>query len=141
MAEVRAAAGAAGVVGREAEDSQIGRALAAVTGGVRAVAVRGEPGAGKTTLWRRAVERCRRDGYTVLTARPAEEEMSLALGGLVDLFEDVDGAAPELRAEGDVLARGRLVLETLRTSAREAPTLVAIDDVQWLDSASSRRSA
>lgn len=55
----------------------------------RSLLIRGEPGIGKTTLWRHALDVWRRAGREALVARPAEEERALALGGLVDLFEGV----------------------------------------------------
>ena len=63
--------------------------------------------------------------------------MPLALGGLVDLFERVPVDDAALGADDDPLVRGRAVLDALRQLARERPTVVAIDDVQWLDSASA----
>ena len=78
---------AAEIVGRETEQAQIGAFVDAGADGVRALVIRGDPGIGKTTLWQEAVQACRRAGYEVLVTRPAEEELSLALAGLVDLFE------------------------------------------------------
>src|SRR5262249_55330322 len=91
----------------------------------------------KTMLWWHAVESSRASGHETLLARPAEEEMPLALGGLRDLFDPV-GASPLLRSGDDPLSRGRAVLTRLRGLAEERPLLLAIDDVQWLDPASAR---
>jgi DNA-binding NarL/FixJ family response regulator len=121
------------VVGRDAELERVHAFVAGVSSGPRALVIRGEPGIGKTTLWHAALERCRRAGFTILSARPGEEEMPLALGGLIDLFERV---APDVRAwreEPDAFSRARAVLESLRRVAERAPSVVAIDDVQWLD--------
>jgi DNA-binding CsgD family transcriptional regulator/tetratricopeptide (TPR) repeat protein len=126
------------VVGREAERARIDAFTAALGEGSTALSIRGESGIGKTTLWRYAVERCRRAGFTVLVTRPAEEEMPLALGGLVDLFERVPVDKAALGADDDPLVRGRAVLDAIRRLAGERPTVVGIDDVQWLDSASAR---
>ena len=126
------------VVAREAERARIDAFLVAVPDGARALAIRGEPGIGKTALWRHAVEQCRGAGYEVLVARPAEEETALAAGGLVDLFDRVDHDTEAIRNEDDPLARGRFVLGALRGCAERAPTVIAIDDVQWLDSISTR---
>ena len=126
------------VVGREAERARIDAFPAALDEGANALSIRGESGIGKTTLWRYGVERCRRAGLNVLVTRPAEEEMPLALGGLVDLFERVPVDEAALGAEDDPLARGRAVLDALRRLAEAKPTVVAVDDVQWLDSASAR---
>jgi hypothetical protein len=126
------------IVGREPELGRLEAFVAAVPGGARALLVRGEPGIGKTVLWRSAVAAAREAGYTVLVTRPAEEEMPLALAALVDQFvgSELEGAA--LAADSGPLSRGRAVLEALRGLAAEAPVLVAIDDLQWLDTASAR---
>ena len=126
------------VVGRAAELALIDAFLEAVPSGARAFLVRGEPGIGKTTLWRRALQAWRRAGHVALVSRPAEEERALALGGLIDLFEGVEIDEGALRGEGNPIARGRAVLAALRGLAEESPVLVAIDDLQWLDSASAR---
>lgn len=125
------------VVGREAELARVDAFLQAVPEGPAALVIRGEPGIGKTALWRYAVDRCRASGFEVLVTRAAAEEMSLALAGLVDLFEPVSLVSESLM-EGDALARGRAVLAALRHVAASRPTVVAIDDVQWLDAASAR---
>jgi DNA-binding NarL/FixJ family response regulator len=129
---------ASDVVGREGERARIDEFVGGLRAGARSLTIGGEPGIGKTVLWRHAVGRCRDAGYRVLLARPGEDELPLALAGLVDLFEDVGGSADVARAELDQLGRGRAVLEALRRLAETAPTVVAIDDAQWLDPASAR---
>jgi DNA-binding CsgD family transcriptional regulator len=126
------------VVGRDAEVARVDAFLEAIPEGVRALLIRGEPGIGKTALWEHAVERCREPGFRVLRSRSAEEEMPFPTVGLIDLFErpGVDRAA--LDPDLDPSARGRTVLEALRRLAEDAPVVVAIDDVQWLDSVSAR---
>jgi DNA-binding CsgD family transcriptional regulator len=126
------------VIGREAERARVDAFAEAVPHGVQALVIRGEPGIGKTTLWRHAVEQCRVAGFQVLLTRPAEEEMPMALVGLVDLFEHARLDAAALDADADPLARGRAVLDGLRSLAECAPTVVAVDDAQWLDSGSAR---
>ena len=126
------------VVGREAEQARIDAFLAVLTQGARSLMIRGEPGIGKTTLWRQATESARRAGYVVLVARASEEEMSLALGGLVDLFEDLEIDAAALLAESNPFTRGRAVLEAIRSCAESSPVVIAIDDVPWFDSVSAR---
>jgi hypothetical protein len=63
--------------------------------------------------------------------------MSLAHVGLADLFEEID-VDPALLQDDDAMARGRAVLTALRNLAETGPVVVAIDDAQWLDSASAR---
>ena len=126
------------VVGRESERARIETFNAALPNGVRFLTIRGEPGIGKTALWRDAIAGCRAAGFQVLVARPAEEEKLLALGGLVDLFEHAELDAAALSGEIDALARGRAVLNGLRSLSSRDPMVVAIDDLQWLDSVSAR---
>lgn len=135
---VPAAGRASEVVGRETERARIEAFNAALPQGVRLLTFRGEPGIGKTALWRDVIARCREAGFQVLVTRPAEEEKLLALGGLIDLFEHAGSPTEVLDGELDALARGRAVLHGLRSLASRAPTVVAIDDLQWLDSVSAR---
>src|SRR6185437_6529240 len=72
----------AGVVGRETELKAVDAFL---DGAARALAIVGEPGIGKTTVWREAVEGAKARGWTVLVARPAESEVRLSFGGVADL--------------------------------------------------------
>jgi ATP/maltotriose-dependent transcriptional regulator MalT len=125
------------IVGRGHERTRIEAFLTDLPAGARAVFLRGEPGIGKTTLWRLGLEQAREAGHAVLRTRPAEEERSLALGGLVDLLDGVDVEPTALRGD-DPIGRGRAVLDALRRLAEHSPTVVAIDDLQWLDAASAR---
>ena len=120
-----------------------------------ALAIVGEPGIGKTTLWQVAVEHARAQGARVLIARPTESEARLAFAGLADLLADVPdelfARLPEpqrvgldaalLRAasarppERRVVGAGFLTL--LRTLAGESEVVCAIDDLQWLDASSA----
>jgi DNA-binding CsgD family transcriptional regulator len=131
-------AAAPAFVGREAERARVDAFVASLRHGARALIVRGAPGIGKTSLWRNGLDVCRAAGFRVLVTRPAEEEMSLALAGLADLFDGLEIENVALRADDNPFARGRAVLDRLRQLAERAPVVVAIDDVQWLDSASAR---
>lgn len=117
--------------------------------------VEGEGGIGKTALWQAGVALARDRGFRVLVARPVEVERVLSFAALSDLLsaaheeigklpvqqrrplaaalllEDASGAPIEPRA----IAVGLLML--LRELARTVPLLVAVDDVQWLDSPSA----
>ena len=120
-----------------------------------ALAIVGEPGIGKTTLWQVAVEHARAQGARVLLARPTESEAKLAFAGLADLLADVPdelfARLPEpqrvgldaalLRAasarppERRVVGAGFLTL--LRALAGESEVVCAIDDLHWLDASSA----
>ncbi len=136
------------VVGRE---PQLTAVEAFLDSGARALAILGEPGIGKTTVWRDAVERAGTRGATVLVARPAESEARLAFGGLADLTSTVPDAVfaqlPEPQRHGlDVVLLRRAsaappsrrvvaaaFLTLLRALAADLPVVVAVDDLQWLD--------
>jgi DNA-binding CsgD family transcriptional regulator len=145
------ATAAADLVGREQE-------LAAIAGFLEAgapacaAAIEGEPGIGKTTLWRAAVEAAAGRGFRALAARPAESEAKLAFSSLADLLGEalgdvIGGLPPPQRralevallledAEGarlDRRAAAAGLLGSLRALSSDGPVLVAIDDVQWLD--------
>src|SRR5207302_9821415 len=141
------------LVGRESELGVIENFLRSAR--PRALAIVGEPGIGKTTLWQAAVELSRAQGARVLIARPTESEARLAFAGLADLLADVPeelfAQLPEpqrvgldaalLRAasarppERRVVAAGFLTL--LRLLAGESEVVCAIDDLQWLDPSSA----
>ncbi len=144
------------VVGREAELASIRDFLAGVSAGATALVLEGEAGMGKTTLWAAGVAEAEALGLRVLQSRPAESETALSFSGVGDLLDAVLDEAlaplpdPQRRAlsralvleedDGPTLDRravGVAVLGALRSLAEATPVLVAIDDVQWLDAASS----
>ena len=123
-------------VERTDERARLDAFAAAVAEGPCAVLVRGEPGIGKTTLWRHGVEACRAQRSTLRMTRPAEEEMALPGVALADLLgHEVARAAV---AESEPFGGGRAVLDELRALAAARPLVLAIDDMQWLDAVSSR---
>jgi tetratricopeptide (TPR) repeat protein len=145
------------LVGRERETRELKRFVEQLPDGERFALVRGEPGFGKTTIWRDVVAAAEAAGIRVLAIRCAQVEMPLALGGLCDLLEGAfDEIADELArpqsgaiaaalgvedpplAASDGLVLPRAVVAGLRLLATRAPLLVAIDDVQWLDAGSRR---
>jgi DNA-binding NarL/FixJ family response regulator/predicted HD phosphohydrolase len=144
------------VVGRASELAAIGAFLDAAADGPGALLIAGEPGIGKTTLWREGVREARARSLVVLGCAPGELETKLTYSGLGDLFDTVPEeafaglAAPQRRALEHALLRDTAgappdqravavaLLETLRELAHERPVLVAIDDVQWLDVSSAR---
>jgi ATP/maltotriose-dependent transcriptional regulator MalT len=151
---VVAAIGAPRLVGRDAELARISGVLDAVAEGAQALVLHGEPGIGKTALWASAVAQARSRGAVVLSARPAEAESALPFVVLGDLLGAVSDAQlaqlpfPQRHAleaallrrepEEDVerLALSVGVLAVVRSLARDAPLVVAVDDLQWTDAPS-----
>jgi DNA-binding CsgD family transcriptional regulator len=119
------------------------------------LAVSGEAGAGKSTLWRAGLAAAVEAGYCVLRSEPSAAEVDASFAGLSDLLSgvlpdvvaDLPGPQREalevallLRPAGDTPATAHTValavLTALRSCLQAGPVLVAIDDVQWLDAAS-----
>src|SRR5262245_8953469 len=141
MSNAATAVGGRELVGRAAERDRLFAFASTLADGPGALLIGGEPGIGKTMLWRYGVQRCREAGFAVLVTRPAEEDMPVALVGLVDLFEHDELDAEALRADDDSGGRGRAVLAAVQRLASERPVVVAVDDLQWLDLASARALA
>ena len=147
---------ATAVVGRDGELGSIQAFLAEVEQGPAALVLSGEAGIGKTILWEVGVEEARERFGHVLSHRSVEAEASLAFAGLSDLLEpvleEVATELPPLRREAlevalllagpgdqppDPRAIGLAFLDVLRLLAEHGPVLVALDDLQWLDSSSA----
>ncbi len=142
--------GVSPIVGRESEIAAV-EAFLAGGRGARLLAVVGEPGIGKTTVWEEAVRQARKTGAVVLVSRPAESEARLSFAGLTDLLSpvaaDLFTALPPpqrealdvalLRAEAarppDRRLLGTALLSVLRVLAADREVVVAVDDVHWLD--------
>jgi DNA-binding CsgD family transcriptional regulator len=120
-----------------------------------ALLIQGEAGIGKTTYWQTAVDRARERGFHVLTARASQAETVHAYTTVGDLVADIEPTLmkriPELhhraldrvlmRATGDGPETNQQMVAAAFTSVIEAlavnaPPLIAIDDVHWLDSSS-----
>jgi hypothetical protein len=144
------------IVGREAELASVRMFIDEVPDGPAALVLEGDAGIGKSTLWLAGVEHARTRGLRVVWSRPAEAERSLAHAGLSDLLEDaLDETLPTLRAPRRralevVMLRGEAsgdpidqravavaVRDVLELLSEDKPILVAVDDVQWLDTSSS----
>jgi DNA-binding CsgD family transcriptional regulator len=144
------------IAGRDAELASLREFVESVSGGAVALVLEGEAGMGKTTLWRAAVEHADELGLTVLQAQPAESETTLSFAGVGDLLDPVLDIALERlpAAQRNALSRALALgdeegpavepralrvalMNVLRGLAEERPVLVAIDDSQWLDYASS----
>jgi DNA-binding CsgD family transcriptional regulator len=143
------------LLGRERELAAVGRFLGAIEGGRAAALLEGEPGIGKTALFKTAIDAGRKRGCVILAATPTNAESALSFVGLTDLLSDVHELFAELPspqrhaleaalllddvpdAPPDPRAIGSGLLSVLRRLAESRPILVAIDDLQWLDTAST----
>jgi DNA-binding CsgD family transcriptional regulator len=138
------------VVGRHREQAEVDRFLDVLLEGPAALVLEGEAGIGKTTVWRAALDAARGRSCRVLICRASESESALSFIGLCDLLEGAGDDALELlpepqrvalelalrRSAGgspDRVGVARGALNVFRASAAKAPTVLAIDDVQWLD--------
>jgi DNA-binding CsgD family transcriptional regulator len=145
------------IIGREPELRRVDAFLDAIEAGPVALVLDGEIGIGKTALWKAGLEAAAGRSHRVLACRPIDAEAQLAYAALGDVLAEVPEAVlaelPEpqrhalevalLRAEPaqrQFLPRAVALglLGVLHALARQAPTLVGIDDVQCLDRPSER---
>jgi DNA-binding CsgD family transcriptional regulator len=146
---------AAGAGNRSVENRAVADFLTAAGAQPSVLVVEGEAGIGKTTLWMAAIEQARERGFRVLSARAGQAESILAYAAVADLLGDIESAfltalpgvqrvALErvlLRANSGGPATDQWVVAAAFLSivdglAEDTPVLVAVDDVQWLDSSS-----
>jgi DNA-binding CsgD family transcriptional regulator len=144
--------------GREHETRSLDEFLERAALSPEVLVLVGEPGIGKTALWQAGLERALAAGNRVLAHRAVEAEATLAFAGVSDLFagvvEEVLPSLGELRRRAleaallldgpdtstaaEPRAVGLAVLDSLKVLSAEAPLLLAVDDFQWLDTASAR---
>jgi DNA-binding CsgD family transcriptional regulator len=141
------------LVGRSVERSRIDQLLDGARAGMSgSLLITGDAGIGKSALLRYARDHA--PGFTVLAARGVESESEIAFSGVADILrpvlDHIKGIAePQGAALIGALALGPPVaadpftisaatLSTLAAAADEAPVLVLVDDLQWLDSESAR---
>lgn len=122
-----------------------------------ALVIEGEAGIGKTTFWSMVLDRAGTAGFEVLSARPAAAESVLSYACLADLLAGVDPSVwsglpyQQCHAIDQVLLRAsvpesptdrRLVsaafLAVIDRLGEQAPIVLAIDDLQWLDPSSTQ---
>jgi DNA-binding CsgD family transcriptional regulator len=147
----------ASLVSRDLEIGRVERFLDELVRRPLVLIVGGEAGIGKTTLWNSGLELARLRGFRVCACRPVESEARLGFSALSDLLQPVAEGVfaklpfPQRRAIDAALLRGEAgreppdrravavaTLGLLRTLAKSAPVLVAVDDLPWLDRASAR---
>jgi DNA-binding CsgD family transcriptional regulator len=139
-------------VGRDSELAEVEAFLAHLRAGSHALALEGEPGIGKTTIWLQAIERARAAGFVVLACRPAAAEAKLSFSGLSDMLAAIEepgfAMLPDLQRHALEVALLRsapesptldprlvatALLTLVRGLARTDPVLLAVDDAQWVD--------
>jgi DNA-binding NarL/FixJ family response regulator len=139
------------IVGREPEL----RAIDALLDDGGTLLIEGDAGIGKTTVWQAGLAKARERGVRVLSATPAQAEQSFAYAVVADLLAEVDDDAlshrppPQRRALDRALRRveEEAALEPfavamalhglLNQLERDAPVLLAVDDLQWADGESA----
>src|SRR3954469_10432023 len=141
------------LLGRHNECDVLDHLLDAVRRGEsRVLVVRGEPGVGKTALLEYTVERA--SGCRLVRAAGVESEMELAFAGLHQLCAPMLGGLDELPgpqqdalrvafglqegATPDHFFVALAALSLLAEAAEAHPLVCLIDDVQWLDRASTQ---
>ena len=148
------------IIGRETELSSLRAFIDEINSGPAALVLEGAAGIGKSTLWEAGVAHARAQGVRVMLSRPAEAERDLGYVALADLLDGVvDEVLPELlaprrralevtllreEAVGDAVDPRTLavaVRDALRLVSELGPTLIAVDDAQWLDPSSSHALA
>jgi DNA-binding CsgD family transcriptional regulator len=145
------------VIGRESELATIDRFLDSLPTGASALLLFGEPGIGKTTVWREGLAAALGRGCLALSCSPVEAETRLSYAALGDLLEPILEEAlptlpepqrqaleiallraPSTGARANQRAVSLAVLGCLRSVATSSRVVVAIDDVQWMDLPSVR---
>src|SRR5689334_13356923 len=140
--------------GRQAELSLLSDLTArGRAGGGAALVLRGEAGSGKTALLEAARHAAIELGDRTLSAVGVQSEASVPYAGLHQLLKPILDRAPDLiarqrqallaafgMAEGsapEMVLVALAALELISNAAEDAPVVLLIDDVQWIDKPSS----
>ena len=144
------------ILGRDEELGFVDAFLDGTDRGVRGLVLEGEAGVGKSTLWTAGLASAEQRGFQVLSSRPAEAERGFPHVVLADLLEGVvEEVLPRLSAPRRRALEGALLMDrapeyeldpralavAVRTCfqmlAEERPLVLAVDDIQWVDSSSA----
>jgi AAA ATPase domain len=139
--------------GRDADLAFIESTRQAFVRGGGALVLTGEPGIGKTALLRTATRSALSAGMRVLSAAGVEFEEDVAYAGLNQLLLPLQSELEQLTdrsrrvlstalgfddgTPADRLAICNATLELLELAGRDAPVLIAVDDLPWLDRTSA----
>ncbi len=149
------------VYGRDREKQHVSAFLTGALERPAALVLQGEPGMGKTTLWRKVcAEDASERGFEVLSSAPASGETRLSFSVLSDLVGDHvadvrdELPAPATSSAGSSSAprrarKGRRAAahhfrgdaDAASRAGRARSVLIAIDDLQWLDESSAEALA
>lgn len=143
------------VVGRSYELRTIADYLVSAGAEPSALLIEGEAGVGKSTLWLAALEQAGNLGFHTLSARASRAESELAYGTVADLLGEVEPELLDGLPDVQMAAIDRVLLRDTRDSSaidehlvaavlmsviqklcRNAPVMIGIDDLQWLDQCS-----
>ena len=144
-----------GVISRTGELGAISEFLTSACVRPAGLTIEGEAGIGKTTLWSAATEQAREQGSRVLSAQAGQAESAMGYAAVADLLRDVESSIfvrlPTLQRvavdrvllrsgddgpETDERTVAAAFLATMKMLTADAPVLLAIDDLQWLDMSS-----
>jgi DNA-binding CsgD family transcriptional regulator len=145
------------MIGRERELAVADDFLDGIAEGASALVLEGDAGIGKTTVWAATIARAEPRGLRVLSCRPTEAEAKLSYAALGDLLSPLGEEAfrvlpdPQRRAIDAALLRAdprgeridqravsAAVASLLISCSGERPVVIAVDDLNWLDSSSAR---
>ena len=144
------------IIGRRDELLALEAFLEGTPAGPQALLLEGNAGIGKTVLWEEALRLAGMRDFRILLSRPTQSEAQVAFAAVGDLLGSalpgvVQRLAPVQRRAlevallmreademfPDTRVLGLGLLSVVRALAEERPVLVALDDVQWLDSSSA----